>query len=184
MYPVYSTEGIILGSKDFGEASRIFLVFTREFGLIRLQGQSIRKITSKLRYQLEDYSLLKLEVIKGKEIWRPVVAEKILRFSQNFKTIVNISKLVLRLCDLEEKNELLFEDLKSGFLLLQKNELETKALEAVLVLRILSHLGYIGDRELLSFVQPTFDEDIFIKAKSNLVRIIPTINEALKQSQL
>ncbi|HEY4496202.1 MAG TPA: hypothetical protein VJC04_02485, partial [Candidatus Paceibacterota bacterium] len=70
------------------------------------------------------------------------------------------------------------------FLLLQKNELETKALEAVLVLRILSHLGYIGDRELLSFVQPTFDEDIFIKAKSNLVRIIPTINEALKQSQL
>src|SRR3989344_878829 len=115
MYPVYSTEGIILGSKDFGEASRIFLVFTREFGLIRLQGQSIRKITSKLRYQLEDYSLLKLEVIKGKEIWRPVVAEKILRFSQNFKTIVNISKLVLRLCDLEEKNELLFEDLKSGF---------------------------------------------------------------------
>jgi len=183
MHPVYSTEGIILSSKIFGEASRIFFVYTKDFGLIKLSGQGVRKLSSKLRFHLADFNLVKLDLVRGKEFWRPVKVEKICRFSQNLKTVANIFNLILRLTDLEEKNQALFFDLKNA-LFLPKSDFNSKALEAVLVLRILANLGYLGDKSLLSFVTSPLSEDIFQRAAASLPRIIPIINEALKQSQL
>jgi len=62
----YRTQGIILRKQDIGEADRIFVVFTKDFGKLTLRAISERKITSKLRGGLELFNLSELEFIQGK----------------------------------------------------------------------------------------------------------------------
>ncbi len=62
----YRTQGIILRKQDIGEADRVFTVFTRDFGKLRLRAVSERKITSKLRGGLELFYLSEIEFIQGK----------------------------------------------------------------------------------------------------------------------
>ena len=167
-----------------GEASRMFFVYTKDFGLIRLQGQGIRKQISKLRFHLEDFSIVRFDLVKGRELWRPVTVEKISRLSSNIKTVGAITSLVLRLCDLEESNDPFFLDLKAGLMLLQEKNIDVATLEAVLVLRLLSHLGYVGAESLKSFISPPLNEEVLAPARQKLSFIIPMINETLKQTSL
>jgi hypothetical protein len=65
----YRTQGIILKTQDVGEADRVFTVFTKQFGKLRLRAVSERKITSKLRGGLELFYLSDIEFIQG--YWNP-----------------------------------------------------------------------------------------------------------------
>jgi len=62
----YRTQGIILRKQDMGEADRVFTVFTKDFGKLKLRAVSERKITSKLRGGLELFYLSEIEFIQGK----------------------------------------------------------------------------------------------------------------------
>ena len=62
----YRTQGFILGKEDRGEADRVFTVFTKDFGRLKLRAVSERKITSKLRGGLELFYLSDIEFIQGK----------------------------------------------------------------------------------------------------------------------
>src|SRR3989344_4452113 len=62
----YRTQGIILRKRDMGEADRVFVVFTKDFGKLTLRAISERKITSKLRGGLELFNLSELEFIRVK----------------------------------------------------------------------------------------------------------------------
>lgn len=62
----YRTQGIILEKQDVGEADRVFTIFTKDFGKLKLWAISERKITSKLRAGLELFYLSDIEFIQGK----------------------------------------------------------------------------------------------------------------------
>ena len=62
----YRTQGIVLEKEDRGEADRVFTVFTKDFGKLRLRAVSERKITSKLRGGLELFYLAEIEFVQGK----------------------------------------------------------------------------------------------------------------------
>jgi DNA repair protein RecO len=181
MYPVYQTTGVVLKSVPQGESNRLFYVYTRDFGLICVIAQSVRKMTSKLRFHLEEYSLLSLELVRGREFWRPKAAEKIESYRGNPAAVARIAALVLRLCDLEEKNELLFQDLTEGFSFFSKKEIDAAALEAVLVLRILARLGYVGAENLLSFVNTPLHPEILPMAREKLSFVVTSVNQLLKE---
>src|SRR3990172_1648761 len=66
MVPFYRTQGIILKKEDRGEADRVFTVFTKDFGKLKLRAVSERKISSKLRGGLELFYLSAIEFIQGK----------------------------------------------------------------------------------------------------------------------
>lgn len=70
MYNIYNTDGIILKSFNIGEADKFFLIFTRELGLIEAIAQGIRKIESKNRYGLQDFSVSNISLVRGREVWR------------------------------------------------------------------------------------------------------------------
>jgi recombinational DNA repair protein (RecF pathway) len=64
-HTIYTTEGFILKSVNFGEANKYFFIFTREFGLIKTAAQGVRHLQSKLRYGLTDYSLAQVSVVRN-----------------------------------------------------------------------------------------------------------------------
>ena len=190
-HTIYTTEGFILKSANFGEANKYFFIFSKEFGLIKAAAQSVRHLKSKLRYGLEDYSYCQVSVVRGREIWRLTSAEMKLNIKEreNLLLLSRIFSLLLRLLHGEEKNGQLFESVKEGMTFLEKNKLtpeEVGNFECILALRILSSLGYIG--KMADFdkftTSPYFTRELLTEMNILKTRAILEINKSLKETHL
>ncbi|MBX4209073.1 recombination protein O N-terminal domain-containing protein [Candidatus Parcubacteria bacterium] len=165
-YAVYNTRGFILGSGPSGEASKLYSIYTEDFGLVRAKAQSVRLLQSKLRYNLEDYSFSAVSLVKGREVWRLTGAENLSQRSNDLLIRARTLNLIRRLVQGEEKNEDLFDAL----LLLESDAAgATAPSEALILSHALSALGYLDLAAL--------------EGKSERERIL-AINKALKETQL
>ncbi len=193
MHHIYHTEGIILGSRNFKEAGKYYHIFTRDLGLVYAEAEGVRKLASKLRYVLSDYSYIKLDLIQRKNIWRITSASKT-NLLENFhketyklKIIVNLSKLLIRLLPEQEKNENLFMGILDGLFILEKNlnQKELQNIEIVIVLRMLHNLGYINGEEIFSeLIKSPFENGLIDKISKNKGAVLNEINKALRETQL
>jgi len=192
MHHIYHTEGIILGSRNFGEAGRYYSIFTRDLGLVSASAQGIRKMSSKLRFVLQDFAYLKIDLVKGKDFWRVTNVTKTNKLEKLFnpevcKVFINISKLLKRLLAGEDANVTLFIDLLRGLSVLEKSKTkeEINNVEAIIVLRILHNLGYIGNSETLKdLIRSPFEEGLVFRVSENRTKILYQINKALKETHL
>ena len=195
-HTIYTTEGFILKSLNFGEANKYFFIFTAEFGLIKAVAQGIRHLKSKLRYSLEDLSFGQVSVVRGREVWRITSAEKklTLKDSKEVLLLARIFSLLLRLLHGEERNDILFDYLKQALNFLadyqkeneEKDEAILSSFECILALRILSALGYIG--KLGDFDQFTkssyFSPELLLSMSSLKSQAIMEINKSLQETHL
>ncbi len=69
-YATYTTEALVCGSKDNNTSDRAYLLFTQELGMIWAAARSVREERSKQRYALQDFSLVRASLVKGKSGWR------------------------------------------------------------------------------------------------------------------
>jgi len=193
MHHIYHTEGLILGSRNFGEAGKYYSIFTRDLGMIYASAQGIRKMSSKLRFVLQDFSYVKIDLVRGKDFWRLTSASKtntldnISKNSETFKIFANIGRLLQRLLAGEETNEELFADLLSGLIILEKSKTkeELQNVEAIIVLRVLNNLGYIGDDETFkNIIKSPFGEDLIFEVGKSRLKILSEINKALGETHL
>jgi DNA repair protein RecO len=193
MHHIHHTEGIILGSKNYGEAGKYYFIFTRDLGMIYASAQGVRKISSKLRFILQEAAYVKVDLVRGKDFWRITSASKtnkLENLSRNpisFEIFSNISKLLKRLLTGESPNQNLFADLLNGFYFLEKTKSEPEAqnIEVVIVLRILNCLGYIGGNELLkNIIKSPFEENLIFEAGRSKTKILLEINRALHETHL
>lgn len=193
MHHIHHTEGIILGSKNFGEAGKHYYIFTRDLGMITASAQGVRKMSSKLRFVLQDFAYLKIDLVAGQNIFRVTnvsktnILEQITKQPENFQILANVARLLKRLLAGVESNEALFIDLLRGLSILEKTKTkeDLRNLEAIIVLRILNNLGYIGENEILqNLVKSPFEESIIFEALKNRRAILSEINKALKETHL
>jgi len=66
MFIHYRTWAFVLGTKEIGESDRLIYLFTRDYGLLEILGKAIRKISSKLKYGVQDFCFGEIEFIQGK----------------------------------------------------------------------------------------------------------------------
>ena len=191
---IYHTEGIIRGARNHGEANKLLSIYTLEHGLINAAAQGIRLHKSKLRFALQDLSYAKVDLVRGRDIWRVTSATPINSFvfargnRDSLGLMLRVCKLLERLCNGEEGNSDVFSDVLQSFIRLDDVDIENEireALELHLVLRILHQLGYIGDNaDLASYLGGGFEDrqpsDVLLNKKS----IVLAINQALRESQL
>lgn len=64
----YSTEVIILGRKNFGEADRILTVFSKHYGKLRIIAKGIRRPTSRKKGSLEIFTHARLLLARGRNM--------------------------------------------------------------------------------------------------------------------
>lgn len=194
MHHIYHTNGFILSSVNKGEANKMLTIYTREMGLIRALAQGLRLHKSKLRFTLQDFSYVNVDLVRGKELWRVTSAKHISSFplarssTTSLILIMRVSKLIERLCTGESPNENIFDDFIQALYLLDDENISSssrEALELHLILRIMNSLGYIGDSTILSkYLSSPFDYNktkILLKERQS---IIAYINKALNESQL
>ncbi|MFH1455137.1 MAG: DNA repair protein RecO [bacterium] len=194
MHHIYTTKAIIIKSVPIEEANKYYFLLTQDLGFVRVSAQSVRLDKSKLKGHLQDFCLISISLVKGKNTWRITSVETVehgnfLKDINKLTAIQNIFSLLLRLLHGEEKNESLFYSVESFYNFLFKNELSQdsiKNLETITVLRILYHLGYfkksfdlsdyVMDNELSVNILNTFD--------SKKKMAILDINNALKETHL
>ena len=194
MHHIHHTHGFILTSRNTGEANKMLCIYTREIGLVRAMAQGIRLGRSKLRFALQDLSYARVDLVRGKEIWRVTSATTITSFPfarsnhQSLLLMGRVSKLIERLCDGEEAQEKIFDDFIQALYILDDDQTSVsvrEALELHLVLRIMNILGYIGESTmLLEYVSSSFDESKTQSLLRQKQSIIAHINKALSESQL
>ncbi|MEK9181948.1 MAG: DNA repair protein RecO [Patescibacteria group bacterium] len=193
MHHIYHTEGIVLGSRNFGEAGKYYYIFTRDLGLVTASAQGIRKMSSKLRFTLQDFTYLKVDLVAGRNIFRITNAsktnglEQITKKPETLGIFANIARLLKRLLAGVEPNEALFSDLLRSLSVLEncRTQEDLRNLETIIVLRILNNLGYIGGNEILkNFIKSPFEEEIIFEASKNRREILYQINKALKETHL
>lgn len=192
----HHTEAIVLCGTPSGEAHKFFYLLTKDFGLVVAHARSVRSMQSKLRYSMQDFSHIQADLVHGKSGWRITSAIHIKSFCTTcdaadhaLPVISRVSNLLRRLLKGEEKNEPLFIDVALGFALLSSsglNKEDVRSMEAVLVMRILNHLGYWGDDSALAqfLTGDIGNGDHIAKIKEQKRRAIGAINEALQETQL
>ncbi|CAN5354713.1 hypothetical protein BH10PAT1_BH10PAT1_5000 [soil metagenome] len=63
-YKNYSSEGFVIGRKNFSEADRIVVFYTKDFGKVSLIAKGVRKLTSRKRGGIEIFSKIKFSAVK------------------------------------------------------------------------------------------------------------------------
>jgi recombinational DNA repair protein (RecF pathway) len=142
---------------------------------------------------LQDFSYVRIDLIKGKDFWRITSAsktnqlEEVIKQKDSLKVFARIAKLLRRLLPEQEANELLFKEVFIGLSALEKakNEEEMFNIEILMVLRVLSNLGYIGENDSFEhLIKSPFEEELFFEMSKNKLEAIREINKALKETQL
>ncbi len=193
MHRLFVTEGIVLQKRGVGEAHTLSTILTHELGLLRAKATSTRVEASKLRYGLEPLSLGRFTFVQGKYEWKLTGAEGISRellpkLRAERVAAGRIAKLLLRLIHGPEEGRALFSTVKVGLALLAgaPTAHEAQSIECILVLRILSHLGYLPHTEALTpFVEGDFTSaELAMNAAVSRAFLIRTINESLSNTGL
>jgi len=123
MFVRYRTLGFVFKKEERGEADQVFKIFTKDFGKIEVLGKGIRKISSKLRSQIDIFCLSEIEFVQGKlqkRLTDALLIEKFKTLRQNLQKLsiaYQICEVLNKLIKGEEKDEriwnLILETFKS-----------------------------------------------------------------------
>ena len=184
-----------MGSKNSGESNRLLFLLTKELGFIIALSQGVRNLKSKLRYGLQDFNLINLELVRGKEVWRVTSAEIIKNYSKSLlgderkaKSAGRIFLVLRRLMHGESKNRELFEDVSQFLSFIEKEDLNSEKLlllEILVNLRILNHLGYGSNEESIKkFLSGNINLELIDSLLAVRKKAVIEVNRALEESHL
>lgn len=192
-YHIYTTEGIILKRTPFGEANLLLHILTIDLGLILASARSARVEVSKLRFALQEYTLVSISCIKTRNGWKITNVVEIESFFFGYpeythKVLAQIVSLLIKMMPGESNHPAVFTIVKNAFVYLKTFEKENlENFEILVVLRVLYELGYVAnDSKMENFLIDLNDwnKNIFENVSDNKVVIIRAINKALKESHL
>ncbi len=147
-YATYITAALVCGSRAQNTSDRSFILFTREAGMLWASAKSVREERSKQRFSLQEFSVIRLTLVRGKAGWRIAGAEPILNVYSIKRTrearalARNVVKLLRRLLHGERAEPALFDEVVGA--LIDDVDGEEAAREEVLTIRMLHLLGYIA----------------------------------------
>jgi recombinational DNA repair protein (RecF pathway) len=179
----YTTQAIIIESFDQGENDRVYKLFTREFGMIMAHAKSIRKLESKLRAHVEPRTISLVTVVRGRDVWRLVGAE---RKEPSFASLYDICQLLRRFVRGESVHKSLFDRMvafaeKEASFDKQKGRL-------LLYFVLLVELGYadaqaIGARDIKEYISWGM-HDLYIHLLLSYEDVRTHTHHVLKETQL
>ena len=180
MYKIYTTEGLIIESRIFGESNKIYFILTRDFGLIKATAQGVCKTESKQKFGLQTLSFSKISLVKGRDIWKITSAISLENVFSNLKgeknklnVFIRIVSLIRKLLLEEEKEPIFFDVVKSLYKFLKTENANNKdklsSAELLTVMKILHTSGYLGENKNFGDLLDT--NDFSDETMNNIKRI-------------
>jgi DNA repair protein RecO (recombination protein O) len=143
----YSSSGVVLGRKNYGEADRIISVYSKDHGRISLMAKGIRRPKSKKRGHLEIFSLLNFQSVSGHGIDLMIEADIIDDFKEIRKSLSKVSlayyfmEVIGKITHENEQNADLFNLILESLNKL-KTETKLKKFRLDFILKLLTIMGY------------------------------------------
>lgn len=156
-YQVYTTDAIVCGSWERGEHDRSLLLFTRDVGMVIARAAGARGVRSKLRYALQDFSQVRVSLVRGKQSWRITGVEPngnlyfVAKSRDGRAAMLRGVRLLRRLIHGEEIHAELFSVANDGLSYLITLESKDENAETLFALRVLYQLGYIASDDAYRF---------------------------------
>ena len=186
MHRIYTTEALIIDSRTSGEADRLVVMYTKDYGLIRAVAKGLRLEKSKLRYSLTPYAYAEVALVRGREVWRVTSAVHLQKYSEHTDIFRRTILLLKKMSPLETPDRVLFDLLRSYAEYLQSKEPSgIKEAEIAMALSMLNRLGYIGaDAVTDPFLNMSFSEEVLADFSAHTGKAIGLINQALRHAHL
>ena len=153
MYATYITEALVCGTRDSYTSDRSYLLLTKRAGMLWAAARSVREEKSRQRYALQNFSLIRVSLVKGKSGWRiGSVESEYNAFSgaasrEARGAITRIVKLLRQYLHGEETVSDIFLDVKRALSVLQSAQpKECNLIADIFALRLLNKLGYIAGK--------------------------------------
>lgn len=153
-YATYTTEALVCGTFDRNTSDRSYLLFTRELGMLYADARSSREERSRQRCALQDFSLVRVSLVKGKRGWKIGSIESLKNFySQSIDksargSVVSIFRFLRRFLKGEEVARDIFDSVKESLGVLSGEVSERAFTEEFVQLRILALLGYVDVKKI------------------------------------
>lgn len=153
-YKTYTTEAIVCGTFDRNTADRSYLLFTRDAGMLYATARSAREEKSRQRYALQDFSHIKVSLVKGKSGWR---VGSVTGLANHFNeatdkaargSVARVYRLLRRFVQGEEVHQDLFDETLETLHVLVNPLTERAFVEEVLLVRLLALLGYVDRQKI------------------------------------
>lgn len=200
MYQKYATDALVLGSRERGEADKVFALYTCDFGLVHARASAVRTEQSKMRYALQHYERSRVVLVKGKHGWRVVGGHAITMPRGDRRALLafaRISALASRLIQGQERHEYLFAVLAEAHEALMSNQggsvlgqIDPSSIigtiELVCVARLLFALGYLSNEALETalFTHTAYTGESLLEAEGMRHILLSSINKAIAETHL
>ena len=143
----YSSEGIVLARRNYSEADRILVIYSKNYGKISLIAKGVRRLNSRKRGHLEVFSHIKFSAAKGKNLDILTEAEIIDFFPKVREDLKKVAvayylmEVVGRTTRDDEPNTEVFSIILE-YLKRLKKEGKLRKLRLDFILKILTDLGF------------------------------------------
>ena len=150
-YKTYTTKALICGSKDSYTSDRSYRMFTEDAGMLWASARSVREERSKQRCALQEFSLIRVSLVRGRTGWRiGSVSTEINAYNKAQSRaarggVTSVVRLLRQYLHGEEAHPGVFLDTTTVLERLSSiDEDEVTTLVELYTLRILHKLGYIA----------------------------------------
>lgn len=154
-YATYTTEAIVCGSKNSMTSDKSYLLFTRGAGMLWASARSVRMEKSKQRYALQEFSIIRVSLVKGRGGWRIGSVEAVSNpfmeaLSRKARSGVHgVMKLLRRFVHGEHAHQELYADTVLALSCMSlADESDIVDLQDMFTLRLLHILGYVAPNKL------------------------------------
>lgn len=153
-YQTYTTKALVCGTYNRNTADRSYLLFTREAGMLYAEARSVREERSRQRMALQDFSLVRVSLVKGKSSWKigSIECERNFFSSASDKeargSVVLVTKFLRRFFSGQEAAPALFDYVVASLGLLSSASTTRDYFEKIIQARILLELGYVDIKVL------------------------------------
>jgi DNA repair protein RecO len=158
-YATYTTNALVCGTFDRNTADRSYLLFTREAGMLYADARSAREERSRQRYSLQDFTLVRVSLVKGKGGWKVGSIQALQNFYHEATdqaargSVVSVFRLLRRFFKGEEPAPELFDYIVQAVEKLAIKQPERTFLQMLIQVHILAELGYVDNQLLPSTLQ-------------------------------
>lgn len=188
-YATYTTEALVCGTWAKNTSDKSYLLFTRDAGMLYADARSVREEKSKQRYGLQDFSRIKVSLVKGKAGWRIGSVEAIENYYQSASdkaargSVVSMFRFLRRFFKGEEAAPGLFDYLVPALGVLSGSVRSRDDIQELVELRILSELGYVNKASIPVIATHDVKKEIVVDSVSKKA-IQKLLEQATASSQL
>lgn len=180
-YTTYTTDALVCGTWSRNTADRSYLFFTREAGMLYAEARSAREERSKQRFALQDFSLVRVSLIKGKNSWKVGSIESKRNYFMNAESkeargsVVSTVRFLRRFFSGEQAVPVLFDYVVEALTLLVQESEQREFIEKSVQVHILLDLGYVDGGVVPDFIQAGSLQNIEEKYAPDVLLALDTL---------